>query len=217
MKTGHFFTAILLLSLLAFPAIAAQTDPVLIDDFTVSAPTVDQGGSQTSTLTINGSTNAQRLIQTSGSGPVTAITNGDGLFRVAGDGGAFMGLSYSNFTLNGPEQNVLSLTFALTYNIDFLELEVQSSNSPNPIGGLYSVPDVAGPQVFNIDLTTLSGYSPSFMTGVNDLTLAFGSTQPIYQMQLAKVAIVPEPSVVSLFLMGAAGLVFLARRRQVAL
>jgi hypothetical protein len=211
----------LFLGLLASHAPAQQITPVLIDDFTVPAPNVDQGQTQTSTFTINGNTNAQRTITASGTGSVEAITDGFGTFQVAGQQGTFVDLHYSNFTLNGPEQNILSLTFASTSNFAPLSFSLSSSSTTAyDIGESYIFPDSSTPHTYIIYLTTLSGYSPAFMAGVNNIDFLFGSLGSTYQLQLTNVSLVseeslvPEPSVTFLFLVGGMGLIFLLRRRK---
>lgn len=198
-------------ALLGAGAVIPGQNTTLIDNFTQSITPINGSGSRVSSLAIAGFASASRTINTVNAGIAVVTINGGGTMSAAGIDGAGVGSVYSGFTAYAPNQTFLRFRFTLAVNLDELVIELSSTNAAAPIAGFFAIPNYNGPeQDFYVDLSQVPGFSPDFMSGLNTLSISYGSTQNSWELGLNGISLtaIPEPS--ALALAALAGLAFCA-------
>lgn len=206
--------------LIGFAPTRAQ---ILVDAFQVNTAAVATNGTQTnsttSNVTINGSP-ATRLLsaQTVGSGNIltTQVLESTWIAfpDLGGDSGsATAALEYSGFSLDLGSNTLFEITFGQILGPATLGIVLQNTGQNLTLSGQQSLSGSNFPNSYTatFDLTTLPGYSPAFLAGVDriNVSVAFDQlgepTQTVAtNIQFAPPAAIPEPSAMALFFGGAA-------------
>ncbi len=213
--------ALALLACAGLRAAAHAQTLTILDDFSVGISPVNvnfenTSGSANSTITIGSQVDVQRQIQESvilAGAAAVSVSGGNYSLTATDAQDTTNSLAYSNFTIDATAQHFLRFDFNQVQGLDQLLLSLGSGALP-VVDDVFSVPDSAGPTSFFIDLSLIPEWTPGFASGVDSVTILFGSGSDNLSVNLSEISFtsIPEPSTVALMLAGLAA--FAVRRRR---
>lgn len=202
---------------------APANGQIVIDPFFVSTSllqaTPGNPASTLSSIVIN-SSNAQRQLSASAAGTFTLDTevSGSGLIVDAGGSGtgsADVILDYLGFSLNLGSNVFFEFQVDKVLGTPTLGLILTNSSLNTSLSAGAQLPATNSGYSIFIDLQSLSGFSPAFLNGVDEIQVLIGAANQDFfvEGQLIQFSAVPEPHTAALVLLGGAW-AFTRRRRR---
>ncbi len=186
---------------------------ILIDNFEVVSGIVQEStppGSLTQNITIDSQTASRTLLA---DGPVALDSTGSLLTVAFLDQPGIAQVNYTSFEIDLSSLPIFSISMAQFSSPVDIGIIFNSAEGAGELATILSIPALANPQSFEVNLSTLSNFTPEFLTRVNGIEIGIQPPTPAELVgSIQQLAFVPEPSSAALLALGCG---FFAFSRQV--